>query len=77
MSIEDLISEIKSLPEFQGDGIFEREKAPGGSDSTGNKSKAPSSDNPWAKETWNLTKQGQIIKNDPALAEKYKAEVGA
>jgi len=76
MTIDDLISEIKSLPEFQGDGIFEREKTPGGSDSTGNKGKAPSADNPWAKDTWNLTKQGQIIRTDPALAEKFKAELG-
>jgi len=77
MSVDELIQEIKSKPEFQGDGIFEREKTPGGSGSTGNKAKAPTKDNPWAKESWNLTRQGQIIKSDPALAEKLKAEIGA
>ena len=32
--------------------------------------------NPWAKETWNLTEQGQIQRKDAALAERLKAEAG-
>jgi hypothetical protein len=32
--------------------------------------------NPWKKETWNLTKQGEITKKDPDLAAKLKAEAG-
>jgi|LFRM01.1.fsa_nt_gb hypothetical protein len=33
-------------------------------------------ENPWKRETWNLTKQGQILKTDPELAVKLKAEAG-
>ena len=33
-------------------------------------------ENPWKKETWNLTKQGEIIRKDPDLAAKLKAEAG-
>jgi len=32
--------------------------------------------NPWKKETWNLTKQGEITKNDPDLAAKLRAQAG-
>jgi hypothetical protein len=32
--------------------------------------------NPWKKESFNLTKQGHILKTDPELAEKLKAEAG-
>ena len=33
--------------------------------------------NPWRKETLNLTKQGQIFKQNPELAEQLKAEANA
>jgi len=32
--------------------------------------------NPWKKETWNLTLQGKILKEDPAKATRMKAEAG-
>ena len=32
--------------------------------------------NPWAKETFNLTKQGEIYKNDPAKAKVLMQEAG-
>ena len=32
--------------------------------------------NPWKKETWNLTQQGQILREDPAKATRMKAEAG-
>lgn len=32
--------------------------------------------NPWAKETFNLTKQGEIYKNDPARAKVLMQEAG-
>ena len=32
--------------------------------------------NPWKKETWNLTKQGEITKKDPDLAAKLRAQAG-
>ena len=33
-------------------------------------------ENPWKKETFNLTKQGEIYRKDPDLAAKLKAEAG-
>lgn len=76
LSIKDFIQELKEHPDFQGDGIFERDKKPGGSDSTGNRTSQVNSDNPWAKDSFNLTKQGEIIRKDPALAAKLKAQAG-
>ncbi|WDU82280.1 hypothetical protein [Caloramator sp. Dgby_cultured_2] len=32
--------------------------------------------NPWAKETFNLTEQAKILKENPALAEQLKAAAG-
>ena len=32
--------------------------------------------NPWKKETWNLTMQGRILREDPAKATRMKAEAG-
>jgi hypothetical protein len=32
--------------------------------------------NPWAKDTFNLTEQGRIFKENPALAAQFKAEAG-
>jgi len=34
------------------------------------------SNNPWKKETFNLTEQGRITKSNPALAAKLKAQAG-
>ena len=36
----------------------------------------PKGDNPWAKETFNLTKQGEIYKNNPAQAKELMAAAG-
>jgi hypothetical protein len=36
-----------------------------------------SGDNPWKKDSWNLTRQGEIAKKDPAQAARLKAEAGA
>ena len=32
--------------------------------------------NPWKKESWNLTQQGRLLKEDPAKATRMKAEAG-
>jgi len=76
MTVNDFINEFRDHKDFQGEGIFERPKKSGGSDSSGNINTAVSKDNPWAKETFNLTMQGRIVKENPALAAKLKAEVG-
>lgn len=44
-------------------------KAVNGSDDAG--------PNPWAKPTWNLTQQGQILRDNPILARKLAQEAGA
>ncbi|TCS78777.1 phage scaffolding protein [Tepidibacillus fermentans] len=36
----------------------------------------PTVKNPWAKETFNLTEQAKILKENPALAEQLKAAAG-
>lgn len=36
----------------------------------------PEPDNPWKKETWNLTKQGEIYREEPEKAEKLMRQAG-
>lgn len=49
-----------------------------GTDAKGNGARAPAGDanNPWKKDTWNLTQQGQIVANDPAKAARLKQQAG-
>jgi hypothetical protein len=44
-----------------------------GKQGTGNKSNEP---NPWSKDTWNLTQQGQLLMTDRAKAEKLAKAAG-
>src|SRR5690554_8172390 len=50
--------------------------SPKGAGSLGNKSGGQLSDNPWKKESFNLSQQGRLIKENPALAAQMKAEAG-
>ena len=38
--------------------------------------KPPAPNNPWKKETWNLTEQGRIFRENPDLAARFKREAG-
>jgi len=49
---------------------------PKGSGAPGSKSGGSSNDNPWKKDSFNLTRQGQLLRSDPQLAERLKAEAG-
>lgn len=49
---------------------------PKGSGAPGNRGGKPSSDNPWKQDSRNLTRQGQILRENPELAERLKAEAG-
>lgn len=49
---------------------------PKGAGSQGNKGGGHLSDNPWKKESFNLSQQGRLIKENPALAAQMKAEAG-
>lgn len=46
----------------------------GGGAEGGSKSVPPSTVNPWKKETFNLTKQAEIMRTDPALAAALKSQ---
>jgi len=41
-----------------------------------NPGRSTSTKNPWAKETWNLTEQGRLLRDDSDLAKRLKAEAG-
>ena len=78
MSITDLVIEFKDKPEFKGDGIFKVKKQSGGSGSAGNRGgEGGFKDNPWKKESWNLTKQCEAVKEDKDKAARMKAEASA
>jgi hypothetical protein len=51
--------------------------APSGSDSSGNKNRRDGSGpNPFSKENWNLTEQGQLIREDAAKADRLAKAAG-
>lgn len=49
---------------------------PKGSGAPGNRNGSGQSDNPWKKDTFNLSKQGQILRDNPEQAARLKAEAG-
>lgn len=54
--------------------LFEASQGTGAS---GGKGGGTGTVNPWKKEHWNMTKQGAIMKENPQLAARLKAEAGA
>lgn len=51
---------------------------PSGPGANGNNGRGGSAEvNPWAKDSFNLTKQGEITRTDPAKAQRFKAAAGA
>ncbi|OIP31086.1 hypothetical protein AUK22_01455 [bacterium CG2_30_54_10] len=50
---------------------------PGSGASTSGRFGAPAGGNPWRKESWNVTKQHQIMAENPALATRMLSESGA
>jgi hypothetical protein len=51
---------------------------PSGPGGNGNNGRGGTAEvNPWAKDTFNLTKQGEIARTDPAKAQRFKAAAGA
>lgn len=71
LSLKELQQEFVDNPAFAP--IIVGSKA-SGSGANGGKGSSGGNDNPWAKDTFNLTKQLEIAKDDPAKAERYKAE---
>jgi flagellar biosynthesis GTPase FlhF len=74
LTIESLVGEFKEKPEFQGDGLFKVEQKPGGASSGGNRDTSANDDgnNPFAKETFNLTQQAILKNTDPQKYERLK-----
>lgn len=72
---EALETVLKKYPHFakQEDGEDETKKKQSYKPKKGGKEKPL---NPWAKETFNLTKQGELIKEDPTAAKELAASAG-
>lgn len=62
LTLETILAMMKSDPESA---ILLRPAAP---------KWTPPTFNPWMKEHWNMTIQGQVFKNAPSLAAKWEAE---
>jgi hypothetical protein len=77
MTISDLLNEMKAKPQFQGDGIFMKEKHAGGSNANSNTGDNNNDEkNPWTKEHFNLTEQARLLKKNRDLANKMKKQAG-
>lgn len=71
IGIKDQIETLKESDAY----LFDEE----GTEKVGDGTNPPHKDtkiNPWKKETFNLTKQGELLRTNPALAAKLKAEAG-
>ncbi|MBZ4662775.1 MAG: hypothetical protein JG776_457 [Caloramator sp.] len=74
-SIEGLEEQLKSIAESKAFLFGEPQtKIGSGSNPAGGANSAIK--NPWSKETFNLTEQAKILKENPALAEQLKAAAG-
>ena len=73
LSVVQYIEEMKQLEEYAH--LFAGAK-PGAGSGTTFTFQGAKVNNPWKKDTFNLTMQGQILKNDPTLAARLKEEAG-
>jgi len=74
MTISEFVKELKDKKEFQGEGIFEKDKQSGGSGSGGNQGgDDANANNPFSKDSFNLTEQGKLYKKDPVEYKRLKA----
>ncbi len=77
MKISEFVDELREKKEFQGEGLFEKDKQSGGSGSHGNQSTdQDNKNNPFSKEHFNLTEIGKLKKSDPAKYERLKRQAG-
>jgi hypothetical protein len=75
LGIEDLIAELKANELYSG--AFKASGASGGgAGGSARGGGGAGAQNPWKRESLNLTKQGEIAKSNPALAVRLKAEAG-
>ena len=74
LSIKELVEEMRQSEIF---GRAFEATGTTGSGSTGAKTNMAPIKNPWKKETFNLTEQGRIFKENPELAQRLKKEASA
>lgn len=74
ISVADYIAKINE--DEDNSHHFRARGGSGSGTSTGSTGGGKVTVNPWRKETRNLTQQGQILKSDPGLAARLKAEAG-
>lgn len=72
LTVTQLLEEMKQSEEYAH--LFAGAKVGGGSGST--TFNGQRIENPWKKETLNLTMQGKIVRDNPELAKRLKAEAG-
>jgi hypothetical protein len=75
MSISELVVEMKSQNDFAS--AFEGSGASGTGATGGHRGTGYSGNNPWKKETLNITEQFKLTKENPQLAAQLKAQAGA
>jgi chromosome segregation ATPase len=76
MGIRELVEELKADQDFSA--LFEGSGTTGsGSNPKGSGGGGLPQNNPWAKETRNLTEQMRIARENPSLANRLKAQAGA
>lgn len=75
LGIEELIAELKANELYSG--AFKASGASGGgAGGSARGGGGAGAQNPWKRESLNLTRQGEIAKSNPALAARLKAEAG-
>lgn len=55
---------------------FQKPSGTTGSGAEGSRGKGGAEPNPWAKDTFNLSKQGEVVRTDPAKAKRLAAAAG-
>jgi hypothetical protein len=73
-TVKDLVKYLKTQDVFAR--AFEGEGRSGGGTPPRNGAGGTSIKNPWSKEGMNLSEQGRLLKENPALAERLKKEAG-
>ncbi|CAM4185701.1 phage scaffolding protein [Paenibacillus alkaliterrae] len=71
-TVRGLEDQIKTLKESYKE-LFGEDKLTGGNPGKGNNPNHAGTKNPWKKESFNLTEQGRLLRDDPALANELMA----
>lgn len=75
MTLDQLLTEMKETEVFAP--AFRGSRATGGGANGSGRGSGGAVKNPWKKETFNLTEQGRLIRENPDLAQRLRAEANA